>query len=463
MRACWLALLCLLTLPVPATLASDPAGRLAEAVRYRTISYQDRSLVDYEQFRLFNAFLRESFPRVFGTLEVEAVNEHSLLMHWPGSDPGLAPILFTAHSDVVPIEPGTADDWPHPPFAGVVADGAIYGRGTLDDKQGVLGLLEAVASLLQDGFQPRRSIVLAFGHDEEIGGEDGAAALAARMREKGWHFQWMVDEGGLIISDNPLLPGRKMAMINVAEKGYITLTLTATGEGGHSSQPPRISTIGRLAAALDRLENNPFPPQLPVPVVAMLEGIAPYMDQPERFIFDNLWLTKSLVAGRMAEDRLTNSFVRTTTALTMINAGVKENVVPQQAEAKVNFRLLPGDTPEELMERVRVLIDDPEIQISASEWNNIPPVSDHEGPGFGAIAAAVETVYPDAVVVPSLLTATTDTRHYVDVADDLYRFHGMVIKSAQATGVHGTAEYIGVDSYLGSIEVARHMLMKGSE
>ena len=326
----------------------------------------------------------------------------------------------------------------------------------------VLGLLEAAEQLLTEGYTPRRGVVFAFGHDEEISGLHGAAAIAARMQELGLHFQWMVDEGGLVLIDNPLLPQRPMAMINVAEKGYLTVTLVAEGEGGHSSNPPQTSTIGRLSEALVRIESNPFPPRLVAPVEAMFTSLAPHVGQPESFIFGNLWLTGSLVAGSMAEDRLTLPFVRTTTALTMFNAGVKENVVPQQAEAKVNFRLLPGDTPEEVVSRIREIVDDPQIEISFQQWDNLPPVSDHEGPGFKVIGDAAKAVYPDAVVAPSLLVATTDTRHYTEVADDLYRFHGVKVQADQAKSIHGTNEFIAVDSYIKSIEVARQMLVLGS-
>ncbi len=442
--------------------AAGPAERLAEAIRFKTISYQDRSQIDYREFRRFHAYLRKTFPLVFSRLEVEVVNGYSLLIRWPGSDPDLEPILFTAHMDVVPIEPGTEDDWEHPPFAGVVADGRVYGRGSLDDKQGVLANLEAAESLLAQGFVPARTLVFAFGHDEEISGKDGAGKLAERMREKGWHFAWMVDEGGMVTSDNPLLPDRPVAIINVTEKGYLTLTLVATGEGGHSSRPPKISTIGRLSAALERIENNPFPTRIVGPVAAMLETMAPHLEQPNRFFFDNLWLTGGLVADRMSEDPTTNSFVRTTTALTMFNSGVKENVVPQRAEAKVNFRLLPGDTPETVVDYITGLVDDPEIAISYDQWDQVPGVADYTGGGFAVISEAVRAAYPEAVIVPSLLVATTDTRHYIDLADDQYRFHGMLVSLSQAASVHGTNEYIDISSYENTIEVARQMMILGA-
>jgi len=460
----WFHLVLFALLPAlgaPPLLAS-PAERLAEAVRFRTISYQDHSRIDYEEFRRLHAFLRSSYPRAFGELEVEVINEHSLFLRWQGSDRALQPILFTAHMDVVPVEPGTEQDWQHPAFDGVVADGRVHGRGTLDDKVGVLSLLEAVETLLAEGFVPRRSMAFAFGHDEEISGRQGAGMIAARMRELGLRFAWMVDEGGMLLSDNPLLADKSLAMVNIAEKGYLTLTLVATGAGGHSSNPPQISTIGRLSNALARIEANPFPPRLVEPVQAMLETLAPHVGQPERFAFGNLWLTRGLVVRELAEERLTIPFVRTTTALTMFNAGVKENVVPQRAEARVNFRLLPGDTPEGVVSYIENVVDDPSIEIRYEPWDNIPPVADHEGEGFAVIRGAVAAVYPDAVVAPSLLAATTDTRHYIDLVDDQYRFHGVMLKSSQASSIHGTDEFIDVASYENAIEVARQMMLLGA-
>ena len=456
------ALMTVLFVAAAIPVVASPAERLAQAVRIKTISYQDRSQIDAGEFRRFHQFLRAAYPRVFRELEVETINDYSLLIRWPGSDPTARSILFTAHMDVVPVEPGTEQDWQHPAFDGVLADGRIYGRGTLDDKQGLLGILEAAEQLLSQGFAPRRSIVMAFGHDEEISGREGAAHLAARMRELGLTFGWMVDEGGMLLADNPLLPDRAMALINIAEKGYLTLTLVATGEGGHSSSPPSVSTIGRLSAALARIEANPFPTRIEAPVAAMLQTLAPHMPQPNRFAFNNLWLSGGLVADKMAEDRLTLPFVRTTTALTMFNAGVKENVVPQRAEAKINFRLLPGDTPDSVVQRITGIVDDPQITIAYDQWDNIPAVADHKGSGFAVISAAVQKIYPEALVVPSLLAATTDTRHYIDLADNQYRFHGVIMATRQVKSIHGTDEYIDVDSYEKSIAVARQMMTIGS-
>jgi carboxypeptidase PM20D1 len=438
--------------------SASPAERLGQAVRFKTISYQDYDQIDYAEFEAFQQFLRESFPLVFSELAVETVNEYSLLLRWSGSDSSLPPVLFTAHMDVVPVEPGTEQDWQHPPFAGVVAEGRIYGRGTLDDKMGLMAQLEAAEQLLAQGFAPARTICFAFGHDEEISGRNGATAIAARLRELGLHFAWMVDEGGMLVSDNPLLAGKTIAMVNIAEKGYLTLILQTSGEGGHSSNPPAVSTIGRLANAVARIEANPFPPRLVAPVEAMLKALAPEMGQPERIVFENLWLTGPLVARNMAGARITAPFVRTTTALTMFNAGVKENVVPQRAEARINFRLLPGDTPDMVVAHIREVVDDPLVELSYDEWDEIPPVAQYPGSGYAVIQAAIESVYPEAVVVPSMLMAVTDTRHYIDLVDNQYRFQGVEVATSQATSIHGTDEYVGVDSYEKSIDIASKMI-----
>ncbi len=441
---------------------SSPAENLGQAIRYRTVSEQDTGNIDYSQFDQLHDFLRTAYPRVFSHMLVEKVAQYSLLLRWQGQGANELPILFTAHMDVVPIEPGTEGDWQHPPFEGVVADGNIYGRGALDDKVGVIGLLEAAEQLLVAGFVPRRTVVFAFGHDEEIGGS-GASAIAQRLRELDMHFEWMVDEGGMIISDFPLIKDKPVAVVNVAEKGYLTLTLVASGEGGHSSTPPKVSTIGRLSGALSRIEQHPFPSRLVGPVKAMLEAIGPHAGLPTDFVFSHLWFTGPLVQYQMSQDRLTNAFIRTTTALTMMNAGVKENVVPQRAEAKINFRLLPGDTPEYVVETITKIVNDENIKISHDLWNTVPPIADYTGSGYAVIAKATKAVYPDAVVVPSLLSGATDTRYYIDLVDNLYRYHGMLVATSQTKGVHGTNEFIGVESFEASISIAKKMIEFGAQ
>lgn len=458
-----LVILSVLTLTANMVAAGEAATHLAEAVRYRTISHQDRSKLDQSTFLAFHQFLRDTYPQSFSRLDVEVVNELSLMLTWRGSNTEAQPILFTAHMDVVPIEPGTEDEWTHPGFEGVIDNGIVYGRGTLDDKVGVISLLEATERLLAEGFQPRRTVVFAFGHDEEVSGRQGAAKIAARMRERGLYFAWMVDEGGVIVSDSVQTPGRPLALINVAEKTYYTLKLTARGEGGHSSMPPRHSSIGKLAAALARIENNPFKARLEEPVRTMLERLAPYADFPNSLAFSNLWLSSPLVLREMQKSLDTNAMVRTTTAVTMFNGGVKENVIPQEAVAYVNFRLLPGDTVAQVKTRIEELVKDPDITVEPTipDPRTAPPAA-IDGPGFVTIAESINAVYPDAVVVPALLNGATDTRHYIDLADDHYRFHGVLVSLRDSSGIHGTDEKVSVKSFEQTVNVAVQMLRRGA-
>ncbi|MCZ6831844.1 MAG: M20/M25/M40 family metallo-hydrolase [Gammaproteobacteria bacterium] len=452
----WPALALLGFLFTSAGVGAGPAAEhLAAAVRFPTVSHQHPGKLDSEAFNRLHRFFRSTYPETFARLKVEVVNGYSLLLEWPGQDSALAPVLFTAHMDVVPVEPGTAGDWSHPPFAGVIENGVIYGRGTLDDKLGVISLLEAVERLLQQGFAPQRSLFFGFGHDEEIGGVQGAGAIAQRFRERGLYFSWMLDEGGYIISDNPLLPERQVALVGVAEKLYLTLLLKTRGAGGHSSRPPPTTTIGRLAAAVVRVENNPFPAKIVPPIDTMLTRSAQHMEFPMSFLFGNLWLTEPLVARILGDDQVSSSFVRTTTAATMFNAGVKENVIPQAAEARINFRLLPGDTPEMVLAHVTRVVDDPEVEISALPREGArAPVAAMEGGGFEVISRATRSVYRDVVMLPYMMPATTDVRHYVDLADNHYRFHGALISMGQAEQVHGTNEQLAVESFEQTVAVA---------
>jgi carboxypeptidase PM20D1 len=446
------------------TMADGAADNLAQALRFKTISHQDASKTDKAAFLALHQFLRDTYPKSFAQLNVEIINELSLLLIWQGADESLEPILFTAHMDVVPIEPGTEDGWKHPPFEGVIDGGVIYGRGALDDKVGVISLLESSEKLLAEGYQPNRTVVFAFGHDEEVSGPNGAARIAERLKELDLYFTWMIDEGGSIMTDHPTLPNRNVAVINVAEKAYYTLRLTATGEGGHSSTPPAHTSVGKLASALSRIENNPFESRLEEPIKSMLETFSPHLEFLDRMALSNLWLTGSLVVGVMEESRAGNAQVRTTTAVTMFNGGVKENVVPQTAEAVVNFRLLPGDTTEMVLNRIIELVDDPDITIEPIRKEPAtPPVADMNGGGYAVISKAVKTVYPEAVVVPSLLSGATDVRHYVDLADNHYRFHGVATQMADMSGVHGTDEKVGVESFENAIDIAVEMIRLGSQ
>src|SRR5918993_694045 len=267
------------------------AERLAGALRIPTISAEDPAAFDGEAFRDLHAYLQAAFPRAHSQLRRETVGTHSLLYTWHGSDPSLKPILLAGHLDVVPVEPGTEGKWQEDPFGGRIADGFIWGRGAIDNKSAVVGTLEAVEMLLAEGFRPSRTVLLAYGHDEEIGGASGAREIAALLRRRGVRLELVLDEGG-VIGDGVLAGIREpVALVGIAEKGFVTIELTARTAGGHSSLPPAQSAVGIVSAAIARLEQNPMPARLDGPTRQMFDHVGPQFPTVQRALFANLWLT----------------------------------------------------------------------------------------------------------------------------------------------------------------------------
>ncbi|HEX7812090.1 MAG TPA: M20 family peptidase [Burkholderiales bacterium] len=423
--------------------------RLAQAVRFRTVSSQDPASFPGGEFGALHAFLAGSFPRMHSALAREKINGHSLLYEWRGSDASLAPILLLAHQDVVPADPASLDQWTHPPFSGKVAEGFIWGRGTLDDKGSLMALHEAVEALLTEGFRPARTVYFGFGHDEEVGGRQGAAKISARLAERGIRLESVLDEGQVVTSG--IVPGfnRPVALIGIAEKGYLSLELLVEAEGGHSSMPPRQTAIGTLAAAIARLENAPFPAALPEPVRRQFEYLGPEQGWVRRVLFSNLWLFSPLVRRQMEKTPATAAMLRTTTAPIMLEGSIKENVLPMRAQAVVNFRILPGSSTEEVVARVRAVVDDPRVRIAAigTSSSEPSPVADPGGEAFTRLHRAVSATFPDAIIAPSLVLGATDTRHFIGIAANLFRFLPARLGPDDLKRYHGINERLPVDDY----------------
>ncbi len=437
------------------------AQRLAQAVRFATVSHGREAPVAHEALRGLRNFVSQSFPRVHTALKRETINGYSLLYTWDGSDPELKPILLAAHMDVVPVEPGTEKDWTHPPFAGVVADGFVWGRGTMDMKVSLIGILEAVEYLLGQDFVPKRTIYLAFGHDEELGGPNGATKIAELLEKRGVHLYFTLDEG--LVITHGIIPGvaKPAALIGLAEKGFVTLELIARGRGGHSSMPPTTTAVGRLGRAIQRLETNQMPAALRRPAADMFEHLAPEMPIMMRAILANRWLFEPLLISRLEEKAATNALIRTTTAITMIAGGVKPNVVPQEARAVINFRILPGDSVDSVTEHVQAVIDDPNIEVrSLGKVPSAPsPVSNSGSASFAALRLTVRQVFADVVVAPGLLMGRTDSRHYVRITENSYRFLPMRLTNQDLKRIHGTDERIAIDNYAEIIRFYAQLLL----
>lgn len=447
--------------------ADRVARHLSGAIRFRTVASADARADDTEFSRLHDYFAA-TYLLTDERLVRETVNKTSLLYEWRGKDRGKTPVVLMAHLDVVPIAPGTDTRWTQPPYAGAISDGFVYGRGALDDKSAAIAILEAVEQLLQDGFTPTRTIYLAFGADEEIGGENGAHQIVKLLQARNVGEPALVlDEGGaLMVGEVPGVAG-PAAVIGIAEKGYLSLELTVQGPGGHSSTPIIPTQIGRLSAAIARLEAHPFPARLEAPTREMLRAIMPFQPFGQRLVLANLWLFGPVAAGRFLSRPDTATLVHTTTAPTIFNAGETENVLPEKARAVVNFQILTGDTIEGVVARVRKTVADDAIQIErlpAGFASGPSSVSDVSGPAFAVLAKSVRQTLGDRppVIVP-YLSGPTDSRYWSEAkARNVFRFTPFLYEKDWMSRAHGTDERISVESLADGVRFY-HQLIRNTE
>ena len=444
----------------------DPQAvdRFSTALQIKTISPEKEIDFDSLAFFQFNKYLKESYPLVDSLLEKRQFNHFSHLFHWQGSDPSLNPVILMAHLDVVPVIKENLPDWKQPPFEGKIVNDTLWGRGTIDDKIGVIGLLEATESLLIKGYQPKRSMYLSFGHDEEIGGLRGAKIIVEHLRSKGVEAEFVLDEGGTI--SQGIIPEieKDVALIGIAEKGYVSLELSVKKEGGHSSMPEKESAIDILSSAIVKLKNNPFPAKLSGPISGFIKYLGPEMPGINRFIFANRWLFESVITNVYEKTGSGNALVRTTTAPTLFHAGIKDNVIPQSAKATVNFRILPGESSNSVLIRAKELILDPRIEISKGRMQSEPSkVSRMDAKGFTNLRKTIAQVYPDALVAPFLVVGGTDAKHFEAIAQDIYRFSPMIINPSNIKSFHGLNERIAVSDFKKAIQFYDQLIVNSTQ
>ncbi len=424
--------------------------RLSRAIQIPTVSHEDPRKIDVNQFRTFHRFLESTYPEVHHTLDRIVINDLSLLYKWQGSEQDMKPILLLAHQDVVPVDTETANKWTHDAFSGVIADGCVWGRGALDDKGSLIAMMEAVERLLGSNFTPRRTILLAFGHDEEIGGQQGASRIADYLMEKNIGVAFALDEGMTILDEDLSPAKRQTAMIGLSEKGYVTLKITARSEGGHSSMPPAKTAIGSLARAIGRLEKHQLPARFSGPAASLFDFVGPEMPFLKKLLFANLWAFKGIVFKQLEKGTATNALIRTTCAPTMINGGIKENILPGQAHGLVNFRILPGDSIESVAAHAKKVIDDPAIDVSlhTGPFESEPsPISTIDSFGFNVIRQTIHQLFEDTLVSPGLVFAATDSRHFASISENIYRFTPYIFGTTTIEQIHGIDERIATENY----------------
>ena len=441
--------------------------RLRALVRIPTVSRPQSGpgpRTDPEPFTRFTEALQQLYPRLHEHLERESVGERGLLYRWRGSDPTGAsrPTVLMAHLDVVPA---TDDGWRHPPFDAALTLGddgepEVWGRGTIDDKGALVAVLEAVDRLLAAGFTPRHDVLLSFGGDEEVAGDDARAAVAL-LRQRGIRPALVLDEGGAIVRD--AFPGldEPFALIGVTEKGITTLRLRVEQQGGHAASPPPFAATERLARAILRLNNAPARARLDPVIRRMIRTLGARARQPLRFVFTRADLfAPVLTRVLLRRGAEITALLRTTRAVTELRAGHAANALPEHAEATVNMRIAPWSSVAEAVDEVRRAIDDELVAIDVLQPSEPSPVSPADGTAWDDLVAAIHETHPGLLVSPYVMMQASDARFFADISEHVYRFAPFRLSADERLCLHAKNERIRVSAFLEGVHTYEALLRR---
>lgn len=447
--------------------------RFVGGIRIPTISNEIYELTNFKPFDEFKKYLAQVYPEVYRVMETDTINTYGLVFYWKGKNSNLKPILFLSHYDVVPVigyDPATmavsdtifqindtplppiqsiSEKWNYSPFSGAVANGRIYGRGTLDMKVMLFSLMEGADNLITEGFQPERDIWFAFGHDEEVSGRQGALKIADYFKQKGLRFDAVYDEGGIIASPGSAMEmiQKPLALVGIGEKGFLTLQLTVKGLGGHSSIPPAKSSLIYAAEIIEKLNENQFPARIISPIASFFDNIGSEMNFFARMTIANQWLLKPLLLKTMEKAPASNALVRTTTAVTMAKGSDAPNVLSSESIVTVNFRILPGDSVAGVMEHVEKICEGYDVNIEVISQREPSGISSIDVRGFEVIKEKIAQIYPEAIVTSYITIGGTDAYKYQIVSDHIYRLLPFELNQYEQRTIHNENEYISLENF----------------
>jgi len=436
--------------------ADAAAERLAKMIRCKTISSKDEELVDKAEFDRFTALLPKLYPYVHKACEQQMVGPTGILYYLKGKS-SAAPVVFMSHYDVVPVK---EDAWEKPAFEGIIENGELWGRGTLDTKGTLCGILEAAETLIAEGFVPENDLYFAFSGDEEVYGES-APAIVEELNSRGISPAMVLDEGGAVIEG--VFPGvsQECALIGTAEKGMLVAEFSIESKGGHAAAPPPHTLVGILSQAVTRIEANPFKNQLTPPVAAMFDTLGRHSTFVYRLIFANLWcfmpVLDSICRKRGGE---LNAMMRTTCAFTMMEGSNASNVLPPYAKMSANLRLIGGETVDSAMEYLKTVANDPDIKLDIVYGMSPSADSPADGPNWESLKDAVMQTWPEALVSPYLMFACSDSRHYCKISERVYRFSAAKLSKDGFAMIHGHNERISLDTLTKIIQFYTRLMMK---
>ncbi len=446
--------------------AKRAQDNLSKAISIPTISYPEKEKVDFSQFEKFHKFLEETYPLIHKTLKKEVIKEASLIYHWKGTRDDLEPIALLAHQDVVPISAGTEQDWTYAPFSGHNDGEFIWGRGALDMKNHLVAVMDAVETLLEEGFQPERDVYLLFGQDEEVvaSGDGGAKNIMETLKARGIHLDCILDEGGAIIPVNikGVINNKELIGVGIAEKGYTDYEITVNAKGGHSSQPPLHSGLGDLANVIKDLEDHQFKAKLMPFVKDLFANIGRSCTYPVRLFACNLNLFQPLLKWGMTKIPFTACLVRTTTAVTMAQGSPAANVLPQKSSIVVNFRQMPGTSVKDVETHIRKVCRNKDIEVKVLKAKEASKFSPTDSRSFRIIEELCKQENPNSIVAPYLVMGGTDACYYEPICENIYRYAPYRVSVALLRCTHGTNERIPVDAVAPGVAFFKRYIRKAS-
>ena len=429
---------------------------LGEMIKCKTISHRDPSLDDQAEFDNFEQLLPQLFPKVYEKCSFEKVGTRGLLLRWKGKSQD-APSVFMSHYDVVSVE---ENDWEKPAFEGIVDNGVLWGRGTLDTKGTLNGILQAAEALIGEGFIPQNDIYFAFGGNEEVNG-DGSYGIVQLFKERGITPGLVLDEGGAVCTG--VFPGvtSPIALIGIAEKGMVNVQYTVKGGGGHSSSPTANGPLARLSKACLNVEKASFKYIVSKPTAEMFNIVGRHSTFLYRMLFANLWcfgpvlaLYAKLTGGEM------NAIVRTTTAFTQMEGSKGINVIPPMATMASNHRIIPGETVDSVVEHIKKAVNDNKVEVSVVNGNNPSVISDTKCEAYDRVRSTVAETWQDTIVTPYLMVAASDSRHWGEISDKVYRFSAMALSKEERGYIHGNNERIPFATISRTVEFFYRMMKK---
>ncbi|MGB4772398.1 MAG: M20/M25/M40 family metallo-hydrolase [Chitinophagaceae bacterium] len=447
--------------PAVITGVSDSvAQHLSTAIQIKTVSFGDTLAIDTAEFLKFRAFMETTYPVMHAKLPMMSFNEFSYVFTWKGKDTVSKPIVLMAHLDVVPVEAIAEKKWTVPSFSGAIKGDTVWGRGAVDDKASAICIMEATEQLLKEGWVPDRTIYICFGHDEEISGKRGANVIAKWFSDNNIHPELVVDEGGMIDTENMPELKRPIALIGVGEKGYVNVDLTVEIPGGHSSMPMKETAIDVLNKAINNVRKQQMPARVTPAVDEFMRSIGPYQGFVNRLAISNMWLFSNTIISKLEASHKSNAMVHTTIVPTIVDAGIKDNVIPSVAKATFNSRILPGETSDDVVNFFIKTINDDRVQVKKQSISlmEASPSTSSQHPMYKRVQAAVKETAPDAIVTPYLVIGATDSRYFRKFSDAVLNFTPLT----NAKGFHGIDERVGIQDLVRSVHFYK-VLIKGGK